>query len=69
MPDQKRLTPEMLVPRMGEYLVQKGLVSEDGIQKALAYQQQETARGNSHPAGAGFDRSEFDQTAPTWTRL
>jgi signal transduction histidine kinase len=46
MPDHKRLTPEMLVPRMGEYLVQKGLVSAEGIQRALAHQQEETARGN-----------------------
>ena len=47
MPDQRRLIPEMLVPRMGEYLVQKSLVSADDIQQALAHQQEETARGNT----------------------
>jgi hypothetical protein len=33
MPDQKRLTPEMLVPRMGEYLVQKGLITAEDLQR------------------------------------
>jgi signal transduction histidine kinase len=67
MPDQKRLTPEMLVPRMGEYMVQKGLVSAEGIQKALAYQQEETARGNSVLLGQALieldliSRADLDQ--------
>src|SRR5512142_928125 len=67
MPDQKRLTPEMLVPRMGEYLVQKGLVSAEGIQQALAYQQAETARGNSLLLGQALielnliSRADLDQ--------
>lgn len=39
------LTPEMLIPRMGEYLVQKGLISADDLQKALAYQQEQTSEG------------------------
>jgi signal transduction histidine kinase len=65
--EQKRLTPEMLVPRMGEYLVQKGLVSADGIQKALAYQQEETKRGNSVLLGQALidlnliSRADLDQ--------
>jgi signal transduction histidine kinase len=67
MPEQKRLTPEMLVPRMGEYLVQKGLVSAEGIQKALAYQQEETARGNTVLLGQALvdlnliSRADLDQ--------
>ena len=32
------LTPEVLVPRLGEYLVRRGLISEEELQKALAYQ-------------------------------
>jgi signal transduction histidine kinase len=32
------LTPELLVPRLGEYLVRKGLITEADLQKALAYQ-------------------------------
>lgn len=46
MADTKRLAPEMLVPRMGEYLVQKGLVRAEDIQRALGHQQEEAARGN-----------------------
>ena len=29
MAEQQRLTPEMLVPRMGEYLIQKGLITPE----------------------------------------
>ena len=67
MPDQKRLTPEMLVPRMGEYLVQKGLVSAEDIQRALAHQQEETTRGNSILLGQALidlnliSRADLDQ--------
>jgi signal transduction histidine kinase len=67
MPDQKHLIPEMLVPRMGEYLVQKGLVSAENIQKALAHQQEETARGNSILLGQALidlnliSRADLDQ--------
>lgn len=32
------LTPEVLVPRLGEYLVRRGLISEEDLQKALTYQ-------------------------------
>ncbi len=46
MPDQPRLTPEMLVPRMGEYLIQKGLITSEDLQKALNLQQEEMAKGN-----------------------
>jgi len=46
MAEQSRLTPEMLVPRMGEYLINKGLISSQSLQKALEYQQESTARGN-----------------------
>ena len=42
-----RLTPEMLVPRMGEYLIQKGLISEANLQRALDYQLEQTAKGNA----------------------
>lgn len=46
MADQSRLTPEMLVPRMGEYLIQKGLITGADLQRALDHQQEENARGN-----------------------
>jgi signal transduction histidine kinase len=67
MPEQKRLTPEMLVPRMGEYLVQKGLLSEENLQKALDYQQEQTSRGNTVLLGQALidlqllDRPDLDQ--------
>ena len=40
-----RLSPEMLVPRLGDYLVQKGYISEDDLLKALSYQQDQVAQG------------------------
>ena len=46
MKEQPRLTPEMLVPRLGEYLIQKGLITHEDLQKALGHQQEETAKGN-----------------------
>lgn len=41
-----QLSPEMLVPRLGDYLVQRGDLSEDALIKALAYQQEQTGKGN-----------------------
>jgi signal transduction histidine kinase len=40
-----KLTPEMLIPRMGEYIVQKGLITEEQLRQALAYQQERIAMG------------------------
>ena len=34
------------MPRMGEYLIQKGLISAESLQQALAYQQEQTANSN-----------------------
>ena len=67
MVEPKRLTPEMLVPRMGEYLVQKGLISDENLQQALDYQQEQTSRGNTILLGQALidlkliDRSDLDQ--------
>src|SRR5688500_5981384 len=47
MVEQQRLTPQMLVPRMGDYLSQKGRISDDDRQRALAYQQEEISKGNT----------------------
>jgi signal transduction histidine kinase len=52
---------------MGEYLVQKGLVSIENIQKALDHQQEETARGNTILLGQALldlkliSQSDLDQ--------
>ena len=40
-----KLSPEMLIPRLGEYIVQKGLLTEEDLQKALAYQQSQSVGG------------------------
>lgn len=67
MAEQKRLTPEMLVPRMGEYLVQKGLITDQQLQSALAHQQEQTAKGNTVLLGQALidlhylERSDLDQ--------
>ena len=45
MQNQPNLTPEMLIPRLGEYIVQKGLLTEDQLQNALSHQQEQTAEG------------------------
>lgn len=67
MADHQRLTPEMLVPRMGEYLITKGLITAQNLQKALDYQQEATARGNPILLGQALidlnllERVELDQ--------
>jgi signal transduction histidine kinase len=45
MADQHRLAPEMLVPRMGEYLIRKGLITAENLQRALDHQQESAAMG------------------------
>lgn len=62
-----KLSPEMLVPRMGEYLVQKGLISEMDLQRALAYQQEALSKGEHALLGQALmdlnllDRDTLDQ--------
>ena len=45
------LTPEVLVPRLGEYLVQNGQISEADLQKALAYQKEKQKGGQRYLLG------------------
>ena len=48
MPKEKsQLTPEMLVPRLGEALIRARHITELDLQKALAYQQEQTAQGET----------------------
>ncbi|MBN2118256.1 MAG: hypothetical protein JW730_16900 [Anaerolineales bacterium] len=67
MADQHRLTPEMLVPRMGEHLIRKGLITAENLQKALDYQQEATAKGKPILLGQALidlnllERAEIDQ--------
>jgi signal transduction histidine kinase len=39
------ITPELLVPRLGESLIEKGQLSPAGLKKALEYQKQQEAQG------------------------
>jgi signal transduction histidine kinase len=67
MADQHRLSPEMLVPRMGEYLIRKGLITAENLQRALAYQQEATSKGTPVLLGQALielkllERAELDQ--------
>lgn len=62
-----KLTPEMLVPRMGDYLVQKGLITDDDLKRTLDYQLEQNTKGNSMLLGQALidlkliERSELDQ--------
>lgn len=64
---QKALTPEMLVPRLGEYLVQQGHIKQEELKQALDYQKERSKEGINLLFGEaltelGFlDRSELDQ--------
>ena len=67
MIEHTRLTPEMLVPRMGEYLIQKGLLTPGDLQRALDHQQEEIAKGNHIMLGEALvglnliERIDLDQ--------
>lgn len=47
----QKLKPEMLIPRLGEYLVQKGLITELDLQRALDHQQEQSAKGEHYMLG------------------
>ena len=63
-----KLSPEMLVPRIGEYMVQKGLIKDENLKAALAYQLQEAEKGNQIYLGQALidlkfiDRAELDES-------
>ena len=50
LPDQK-LSPEMLVPRLGNYFIEKGILTKEALSRALAYQKQQEANGESRLIG------------------
>src|SRR5512135_3613173 len=47
----KPLSPELLVPRLGYYLVEKGLIKQEDLLRALEYQTQLRARGEDRLIG------------------
>jgi len=67
MAKQTQLTPEMLVPRLGEYLVQHDYITELDLQKALAYQQEQITNNQTYLLGQALidlkliDRAVLDQ--------
>jgi signal transduction histidine kinase len=62
-----RLTPEVLIPRLGDYLLKRGMINEEQLQKALAYQQSQVKAGNQFLLGQALvelgllDRAALDQ--------
>ncbi|MCQ3937176.1 MAG: hypothetical protein DPW18_09030 [Chloroflexi bacterium] len=67
LPNASKLTPEMLIPRLGEYLVQKGLINNNDLMRALDYQQDQMAKGVPCMLGQALmdlnllDRATLDQ--------
>ena len=67
MAQKTQLTPEMLVPRLGEYLVQNNYITETDLQKALAYQQEKMIDSQTYLLGQALidlkliDRAVLDQ--------
>ncbi len=63
---QMPITPEVLIPRIGDYLLQKDLVNQKQINKAVKYQKEQEAGGKSVLIGQalvelGFlDQSSLD---------
>ena len=51
MIQRTQLTPEMLVPRLGEYLVQRNFITDTDLQKALAYQQEKMTNNETYLLG------------------
>jgi signal transduction histidine kinase len=62
MPQKLQLTPEMLVPRLGEALVRAGHISDPDLQRALDYQQEQVAQGKTYLLGQALvDLKLLDQ--------
>jgi two-component system sensor histidine kinase BarA len=67
MTQPQQLTPEMLVARLGDYLVRRGNISESDLQKALVYQQEQVSEEQIYLLGQALldlkliDRPTLDQ--------
>jgi len=67
MEQQAQLTPEMLVPRLGDYLVQRAYITETDLQKALSYQQEKMTNNQTYLLGQALvdlkliDRAVLDR--------
>lgn len=47
LPDGTRVTPDILVPRLGDYLVEKGYITHKQLEKALVYQAKRASSGRN----------------------
>jgi signal transduction histidine kinase len=62
-----QLTPEMLVPRLGDYLVQRKYITETDLRKALTYQQEKMIDNQTYLLGQALvdlkliDRAVLDR--------
>jgi GAF domain-containing protein len=67
MGNELSVTPESLVPLLGDYLIEAGVISSDQLQRALEYQKNQEAIGRPRMLGQtlsdlGFvDRNRLDQ--------
>jgi len=67
MAKKTQLTPEMLVPRIGEYLVKHDYITDSDLKKALAFQQEKMANQQTYLLGQALidlkliDRAILDQ--------
>ncbi len=61
------ITPEILVPRVGELLIERGVLTQDGLQRALEYSKRPGPDGQQHLVGQALlelkliDRETLDQ--------
>lgn len=71
VPSGAPLAPEILVPRMGEYLIEQGVLSHEGLQEALDHQSERARQGKSILVGQALlelglvDRETLDQVITT----
>ena len=62
------ISPEVLIPRLGEKLVQRGVITVENLETALLYQKEQTALGKPVLLGQALiylgylDRATLDQT-------
>ena len=67
IPEGVPIVPEILVPRLGNYLIQKGVLQDDELQKALDYQRQRSELGQACLIGQALieldiiDRKTLDE--------
>jgi signal transduction histidine kinase len=67
IPSGAALSPEILIPRLGDYLLERGLVTSEELQRALDYQAATSSNGKPRLLGQTLldlrliDREELDQ--------